>query len=114
MVKESFGKSAAAFETAKAFHRVVPLLHEFFQLLALVTEAGLVLTVAGRTDVYPVRRMKHLRLRTAHHLEIVQFEAAVKPAPGIQHQNAADGVVAVSVDGPVRDDDIRLLAVEQF
>ena len=58
--------------------------------------------------------MEHLRLGTAHHFEIVKLEAAVEAAPGIHDEDAADGVVAVPVDGPVRDDQVGFLALDEF
>ena len=114
MVEKGFGEGCAAFEAAEALHRVVPLLHQVFQLLALVAEAGLVLAVARRGDVHPIRRVEHLGLRAAHHLEVVEFEAAVEPAPGVQHQDTADGVVSMAVNGPVGDDYVGVFAVDQF
>ncbi len=58
--------------------------------------------------------MEQLALGAGHGLEIVQVEAAVQAAPGIQDQQGADAVVAVAVNGPVGNHHVRFFLLQQF
>ena len=76
--------------------------------------AGLVLALQHALDVDPVGGVEHLALRARHGLEIEQLETAVEASPGVHHQDAAAGVVAVPVKRPMGQHYVRILAVDEL
>lgn len=114
MADEGFGVGAAAFEAAEAFHGDVPFVQQGIHALAFMAAAGSMFLFDDRADVHPVGGMEQLALGAGHGLEIVQVEAAVQAAPGIQDQQGADAVVAVAVNGPVGNHHVRFFLLQQF
>ena len=94
-------------------HRLVPVV-DVVHVLAHVAVAGPVLALEHALDVDPVGGVEHLALGARHRLEVEQLEAAVQTSPGVHHQDAAAGVVAVAVKGPVGHHDVGVLAVDEF
>lgn len=110
---EGLGSSTTALDAAEKFHRCVPAVIDRLEVLALMAVTSLVLTLQHSLDVYPVCRVEHLGLLACHHLKIVERKATVKPTPSVKHQRAADRMVAMGIDGPVGDDHIGVLAVDE-
>jgi hypothetical protein len=82
--------------------------------LAHVGVAGVLLPRLGRRDVDVVRRVEVLGLRAGIDLEVIQRELAPEPEPGVVDQERDYPVIAMGVDGPVREDDVRLLLREDL
>ena len=61
-----------------------------------------------------MRRVEHLALGARHGLKIEQLEAAVQASPGVHHEYAAAGMVAVSIKRPVGHHDVGILAIDEF
>ncbi len=96
MLDEGLGGVAAAFQAAEFLHGAVPLV-DFIHVLAHVAVAGFVFALQHALDVHPVGGVEQLALCARHRLEVEELETAVQPAPGVHHEDAADGVVAVAV-----------------
>ena len=113
-VDERLGTLAVMFISAEAFHDIVPIIVDAVHALAYVAVACLTLLLGNIGDVNIVRGVEQLGLATSHRLEEIQFKLILEPSPRLKHKAGAYAVVAMEVEGPVREDDVGIFLNDDF
>lgn len=113
MADESFGEFATALDAAKLIHFVVEVV-KVFGVLAGMRETRGALAALGLRDIDVVRGMKMLGLKTLVHLEIIEIEFLSAFHPSVVNQQRDDPMVAMRVDGPVGEDDVGMLCLQNL
>jgi hypothetical protein len=112
MAHEGLGICDAQFGTAKSVHQLVHAV-KLVGVLAGVGVAGLALARLGGRDIDEPGERVSLRLDAGHDLGVVELECLVHAQPGVVNEERGGPVVAMRIDRPRREDNVRLLGGKQ-
>ena len=113
-VDEGFCSLAVEFAAAEAFHVFVPVGVDVVHALAYMAVAGLAFLFCNVCDVYVVSRSEELCLGSDHRLEEVQVELVFESLPGFKNEARAHSVVAMEVQCPMCEDDVRIFLDDEL
>ena len=114
MPDKTLRQVTAAFHAAKVVHLIVKLVEAGFRLLAGVRETGSPLATFGLSDIHIISWVKLLCLGALVYFEVIKIEAFSTLHPGIVSQQRHRTVVTMGVNGPVREDYVRMFCLQKF